>query len=848
MDRLAGSIVCVRIKILNTYELGVFREIAVYDPADAKNILTRDSSTVPDQQTFMKLIVQTFIIAISALVAQGAVAQSKYTISGYLKDASNGEALVGASVYVKETGSGLSTNVYGFYSITIPASTYTLEYSYMGYQKIVKQVTLDKDQRLDVELQSDSEQLQEVVVIGETDQARVQSVEMSTVKLDIKTIKKIPAFLGEVDVIKSLQLLPGVSTVGEGASGFNVRGGSVGQNLILQDEAPVYNSSHMLGFFSAFNPDAVKETKLYKGAIPSRYGGRLASILDIRMKEGNMKEYETTGGIGSIFSRLSFEGPIVKDKGSFIISGRRSYIDVLARPFVDILKDGGALNFYDLTAKVNYTVNPKNRVYLSGYFGRDNFYFDSNQGFDWGNATATVRWNHLFNDKLFLNITGVFSKYDYQLQFGDDDRNRFRWSSSISNFIAKPEFSYFINDNNELSFGAEVIYYSFKPANATGVSNGEFTDISLDKKYNLESSVYASNNQKINSTWSVEYGLRFSNFQSLGPGIVYTYGDTIPGKRKPVIDEKRYKNGETISTYNNLQPRVSLKAKVTEESSIKASYNRMVQYLHLISNTTASNPLDVWTPTSNSIKPEIADQFALGYFRNLNLEHQWEVSVEGYYRLTDNQIDYIDGADLLINRYIDGDLLSGKGRAYGLEFYVQKKTGRLNGWVSYTVGRTELQVNGINHGNWYPARYDQLHNLKVAAFYDINARWSMSADFVFVSGTPTTFPTSRYVVQGVLIPYNADGSRNNVRLPSYNRLDISFRMEGKRFNKKGKERKNHDYWVFSVYNVYGRKNPFSIYFSQSSDRAIAGQPLQSQATQLSIIGSPIPAVSYNFTF
>lgn len=796
----------------------------------------------------MKLIVQTFIVAISVLITHATVAQSKYTVSGYLKDASNGEALVGASVYVKETGHGLSTNVYGFYSITIPASTYTLEYSYMGYQKIVKQVTLDKDQRLDVELQADSEQLQEVVVMGETDQTKVQSVEMSTVKLDIKTIKKIPAFLGEVDVIKSLQLLPGVSSVGEGASGFNVRGGSVGQNLILQDEAPVYNSSHMLGFFSAFNPDAVKETKLYKGAIPSRYGGRLASILDIRMKEGNMKEYETTGGIGTIFSRLSFEGPIVKDKGSFIISGRRSYIDILARPFVDILKDGGALNFYDLTAKVNYTLNAKNRIYLSGYFGRDNFYFDSNQGFDWGNSTATIRWNYLFNDKLFLNITGVFSEYDYELQFGDDDRNRFRWSSSISNFIAKPEFSYFINDNNELSFGAEVIYYSFQPANATGVSNGEFTDISLDRKYNLENSLYASNNQKINSTWSVEYGVRFSNFQSLGPGVVYIYGDTIPGKRKPVIDEKRYKSGETISTYNNLQPRVSLKAKVTEESSIKASYNRMVQYLHLISNTTASNPLDVWTPSSNLIKPEIADQFALGYFRNLNLEHQWEVSAEAYYRLTDNQIDYIDGADLLINRYLEGDLLSGKGRAYGLELYVQKKTGRLNGWVSYTVGRTELQVDGINHGNWYPARYDQLHNLKVAAFYDISARWSMSADFVFVTGTPTTFPTSRYVVQGVLIPHNAEGSRNNVRLSSYNRLDVSFRLEGKRFNKKGKERKNHDYWVFSLYNVYGRKNPFSIYFSQTSDRAIAGQPLQSQATQLSIIGSPIPAVSYNFNF
>lgn len=796
----------------------------------------------------MKIKLLLIFTTLCAMHSYLVVGQSKHTLSGYIKDAANGEALVGASVYIKETGTGTSTNVYGFYSITVSSATYTIEYTYVGYQKVVKQANLDQDQRIDIELQGDSEQLQEVVVTGETDQAKVQSVEMSTLKLDIKTIQKIPAFLGEVDVIKSLQLLPGVSTVGEGASGFNVRGGSVGQNLILQDEAPVYNSSHMLGFFSTFNPDAVKETKLYKGAIPSRYGGRLASILDVRMKEGNMKDYETTGGIGSIFSRLSFEGPLVKDKSSFIISARRSYIDVLARPFVDILKDGGALNFYDLTAKVNYILNEKNRVYVSGYFGRDNFFFDSNQGFSWGNSTATLRWNHLFNERLFLNVTGVFSQYNYKLQFGDDDRNRFRWSSSISNFIAKPEFTYFINDNNELSFGAEEIYYTFEPANTTGVSNGEFTDISLDKKYNLESSLYMSNNQKINSTWSVEYGLRFSNFQSFGPGVVYTYADTIPGKRRSVIGEKKYKSGERISTYSNFQPRLSMKAKVTEESSIKASYNRMVQYLHLISNTTASNPLDVWTPSSNNIKPEIADQFALGYFRNLNLKHRWEISAELYYRLTDNQIDYIDGADLLINRYLEGDLLSGKGRAYGLELYVQKKTGRLNGWVSYTLGHTELKVDGINKGNWYPTRYDQLHNIKVAAFYDLSKRWSVSADFVFVTGTPTTFPTSRYVVQGILIPYNADGSRNNVRLPSYNRLDLSFRLEGKRFNKKGKERKNHDYWVFSLYNVYGRKNPFSIYFSQSSDRAIAGQPLQSQATQLSIIGAPIPAVSYNFKF
>jgi hypothetical protein len=786
------------------------------------------------------------LVTLALLSKQSTLAQSKYTLSGYIKDAANGEALVGATVYVREANTGSTTNVYGFYSITVPSATYTVEFTYIGFQKLVKNISLEKDQRHDIELLTDNEQLDEVVVTAENDQTRIDNLEMSTAKMDIKIIQKIPAFMGEVDVIKSLQMLPGVSTVGEGASGFNVRGGSVGQNLILQDEAPVYNSSHMLGFFSAFNPDAVKDTKLYKGAVPSRFGGRLASILDVRMKEGNMKEYETTGGIGTIFSRLSFEGPIVKDKGSFIVSGRRSYIDLLARPFVDILSNGGALNFYDLTAKANYHLNEKNHIYLSGYFGRDNFMFDANQGFNWGNATGTIRWNHLISDKLFTNVTGVYSNYKYELQFGDDDRNRVRWNSKISNFIVKPEFSYFIGSNNELNFGAEGIYYFFEPANTVGVSNGTPTDISLEKKYNLETAIYVNHNLEINRVFAIEYGLRYSNFQYFGPGTVYTYNEGVPGERKTVASEETYASGESIASYNNLEPRFSFRAKTSEQSSIKGSYNRMVQYLHLISNTTASNPLDVWTPSTNNIKPEIGDQFTLGYFQNIG--KTWEASVEGYYRLTDNQIDYIDGADLLINKYLEGDLLSGQGRAYGLEFYVQKKTGRLNGWISYTLGRTELQVDGINNGNWYAARYDQTHNLKLMTFYELSKRWSVSGTFTLTSGTPTTFPTSRYEVQGVLIPHNANDSRNNVRMPSYNRLDLSFRLEGKEFNRKGKERKNRDYWVFSVYNLYARKNPFSTYFTQSDQRPVPGQPLQSEATQLSIIGTVVPAVSYNFKF
>ncbi len=785
-------------------------------------------------------------LLILLLLCTNAFSQSKNTISGYIKDSSDGEKLIGATVYIVEAKTGATTNVYGFYSITLPSGDYTLEFSYIGFQKNAQQISLTENIQLDVELQSDTQELQEVIVTSESENARSQNLEMSVSKLDISTIQKMPAFLGEVDIIKSLQSLPGVSTVGEGATGFNVRGGSVGQNLILQDEAPVYNSSHMLGFFSTFNPDAVKDTKLYKGAIPAKYGGRLASILDVRMKDGNNKEFETTGGIGTIFSRLSFEGPIVKEKGSFIVSGRRSYIDVLARPFVEILKDGGALNFYDLTTKANYKLNDRNHLYLSGYFGRDNFFFDDQQGFRWGNSTGTLRWNHLFSDKLFANISAVYSNYHYRLQFGEDERDKFTWKSSISNYMLKPEFTYFINADNELSFGAEVIYYTFKPADALGVSNGDAQRIVQDEKYNLETALYINNSVKFNDVWSVEYGVRYSDFRYYGPGTAYEFGDAPAGKRKPVIDTIQYKNGESIAHFNNLEPRFSTKVSLSERSSIKGSYNRMVQYLHLISNTTASNPLDVWTPTSNNIDPEIGDQFTVGYFLNIN--KTWEFSAETYFRATQNQIDYIDGANLLLNEYLEGDLLSGKGRAYGLELYLHKKTGKLNGWISYTLGRTELKVNGINNGEWYAARYDQTHNVKVTGFYDLSKRWSLSGNFVLTSGTPTTFPTDYIMLQGILIPYNADGSRNNVRLPMYHRLDLAARFEGKEYKRNGKKRKNTDYWVFSIYNVYGRKNPFSIYFSQTDERYVSGQKINTKATQLSIIGAMVPSVSYNFKF
>jgi len=786
------------------------------------------------------------IILLGALffAGQWSFGQSKVTLSGYVKDKSNGEALIGATVYVKEISAGASTNVYGFYSLTVMPGNYTVDISYVGYKSSRQQLALTKNLQLDIDLDNEAAELQEVVVVAdEEEQNKVQSTEMSTVKLDIKTITKMPAFLGEADIIKSLQMTPGVSTVGEGASGFNVRGGSVGQNLLLLDEAPVFNSSHMLGFFSAFNPDAVKDVKLYKGGIPARYGGRLSSLLDIRMKEGNNREAAVQGGIGTVFSRLAVEAPIVKDKGSFIVAGRRSYIDVLAAPLLDDM----SLNFYDLTAKANYKINDNNRVYLSGYFGRDNFGFAKDQGLGWGSQTGTFRWNHLFNPKLFSNLSVIYSRYDYELKFGDDDDDRLHWNSEITNYIIKPEFSYFLNSNNELNFGGERIHYTFSPANTSGKSGGQDFNNTIDKKYADETAAFLSNTTHIGKSISAEYGIRLSNFGYTGPGPAYTYNDTIPGKRRAVISQKDYARGETIATYTNWEPRVSVNFKIDDDNALKASYNRTAQYVHLISNTISSNPLDIWAPSSNNIKPQTGDQFAVGYFRNFS-QRAWEVSVEAYYRALNNQVDYINGAELLQNKYLEGDLLSGKGRAYGLEFYLQRKTGKLNGWASYTLSRTELKIDGINRDNWYPAAYDQTHNFKLAGFYEINKRWSVSSNFVFTTGTPTTTPTSKYYVQGIAVPHNANDSRNNYRLTNYHRLDVAFRLEGKTVKRNGKPKKKQDYWVFSIYNVYARRNAFVIDFKQVDRRFSTGQVIETETLRTSILGTMAPSVSYNFKF
>lgn len=766
-------------------------------------------------------------------------AQDRYTLNGYVKDANNGEGLIGVSVYVRENASGVATNPYGFYSLTLPTGDYTLIYSYVGYAKKEVKVSLTTDLTLDVELEEAARELEEVVVSVEREDENVKSVEMSVNKLEIKTIKKMPALLGEVDLIKSIQLLPGVSTVGEGSSGFNVRGGDISQNLVLLDEAPVYNSSHLFGFFSIFNPDAVKDVKLIKGGIPAQYGGRVSSILDVRMKEGNSKKREINGGIGSIFSRLTYEQPFLAGKGSFIVAGRRSYLDVLAKPFMNKDLRDSKFYYYDLTTKVNYRLGNKDTFFASGYFGRDVFGGGS-FGFEWGNATATARWNHIFSPKLFMNLTAYYSNYDYSLSAGEEtDVNAFIWKSRIISSSIKPDFTFYLSPNNQVTFGGQYIHYHAKPASAFAISENERIDLSQAPKYADESALYVGNEQKIGERLSLQYGLRFSLFRNLGPGIYYEYIDVDPGRRKqPVLPGESYSKGEVVKQYANWEPRLALNVGVTNTASIKASYNRTAQYLHLLSNTAASSPLDVWTLSSPNIKPQTADQVALGWFQNF-ADNAYDFSVEVYYKKLYNQIDYVPSSDLLLNNYVEGDLLFGKGRAYGAEFYLKKNKGKLNGWISYTLSRTERQIETISNNNWFPARFDKPHHLNLVAIYDLNKRLSFSGNFVFTSGTPATYPTNRFEFNGWALPYNYTNVRNNNRIGAYHRLDLSATLKlQKKLFKTGEQE-----MVFSVYNAYNRRNPFSVF-----GRINEENPLKTEAVRYAVMGSIIPAITYNFKF
>ncbi|MFP4092870.1 MAG: TonB-dependent receptor [Cyclobacteriaceae bacterium] len=776
-------------------------------------------------------------------------AQVNYTISGYIKDAANGEELIGATLTLKDNPSkGTTTNVYGFYSLTLPAGNYELNYNYLGYETVSRQVELDQDLRLDVELSSQEVQLEEVTIAADRPEANVQDVKMSREELKIEKVKSLPALFGEVDVLRVVQLLPGVQTVGEGTTGLFVRGGSSDQNLVLLDEAVVYNPSHFLGFFSVFNPDAIKNLELYKGGIPARFGGRISSILDIQMKDGNKKKLSLSGGIGSISSRLTIEGPLKKDESSFILSGRRTYADLFLRLSPDEDINQNILYFYDFNAKANYRVGEKNRFFLSGYFGRDRFGISDLFGLNWGNATATLRWNHLISDRLFLNTSLIYSNFDYGFDF-DTDIAEFTWQSGLLAYNAKFDFNYFLNPENSIDFGYQTIYHTFAPPSIIPGEGTNFQPLELDEKFALEQAVYIGNQQQINERLSLEYGLRYSVFQQIGPGTVYEYEEGQPISDETITNTLEYDAGENIQFYDGLEPRFGARYLLNPRSSVKLSYNRMMQYLQIASNATAGLPIDRWIPADRYIRPLIGDQIAAGYFRNF-ASNTIEASVEVYYKWMENIIDFKSGSDILLNNNIETEVSEGVGWAYGTEFMVKKDVGRTTGWVSYTLSRARRRVEDINGGRAYNARYDRTHDFSLVLSHQMNPRLTLSGTWVYSSGTAVSLPSGRYRVDGQSIPFYDPLRRNAYRMPDFHRMDLSVVLEGKK--KEG--RRWEDSWSFSVYNAYARKNPFTITFEEVYNEDPDFEPEDGeivssrQAAVKTYLFSIIPSVTYNFKF
>lgn len=754
-------------------------------------------------------------------------AQDTHTISGHIKCGKTGEELIGSTIYVEDLNTGTITNTYGFYSLTLPAGTYSLRYSYMGYDNQEVRINLEKDVIMDFEMEPSPIEMDEVVVLAEAADKNIKEAEMSVVKLSPRETQHIPVILGEQDIIKTLQLLPGVKAGNEGSSGFYVRGGGADQNLVILDEAPVYSSSHLLGFFSVFNSDAIKDLELYKGNAPASYGGRLSSVLDIQMKDGNSKQFSASGGIGMLSSRLTLEAPVVKDKGSFIISGRRTYADMFMALSSDPLKKNTKLYFYDLNAKANYRINDKNRIFLSGYFGRDEFKFDDMFSTDWGNRTGTLRWNHVFGNKLFLNSSLIFSDYDYNIGYRVSD-NLIEIESGIKALNLKEDFQYFISTSHTLKFGINAIRHTFRPGEVLS-NNEEFIQSAvLNKKHAIEGAAYISHSWRVSPSFNMTYGLRYSTFSSIGPDTIYSYNE-----QDQVTGMESYSRGEIIHTDGYLEPRITLNYIFNEVSSVKASYARNAQYLHLLSNSSASLPTDLWVSSSRNVNPQLADQVALGYFRNFR-NNTYEASVEVYYKRLQNQIDYQNGAEIILNKHVESQLVYGKGRAYGMELFLRKNSGRLTGWVGYTLAKTERSIDAIDHGAWYPTKQDRTHDISIVGIYQLSPKWNVSATWVYNTGNAVTFPSGKYQVDGYTVP--AYTSRNGYRMPNYHRMDLGATYTLK---KRGRFESSMN---FSIYNVYGQRNPFSISFRESETN-----PGHTEAVRLSLFRM-VPSITYNFKF
>lgn len=779
------------------------------------------------------LLVSTFIV-----MSTVAWSQDKVTLNGYIKDADNGEELIGVTVYVPQLKAGAVTNAYGFYSITLPKGTYEIQFSYLGYKFQSLTLELSDDVAHNVELQTEATVIDEVVISDKRVDENVVSLQMSKNTLDLNQVRKLPALFGEIDIVKNIQMLPGVLTAGEGTSSFYVRGGSADQNLILNDEAPIYDPSHLFGLFSVFNADVIKDSELYKGGIPARFGGRLSSILEVRTKDGNNKNLNVAGGIGSMASRVMVEGPITKEKSSFIVSARRSYIDL----FLKAADQDNLVHFYDVNAKVNWKTNNKNRFFVAFYAGRDVFNFSDEFGFAWGNKTGTFRWNHLFNERLFSNTSVIVSNFDYKLEL-EDPATGFKWLSNLQEVSVKNDLSYFINTNHELTFGYHITGRRFSPGRISPNSEGSiFTEVELQHLYALDHALYVSDQHRVSEKITLDYGLRLSIFQNIGKSDVYLYEDPQDNININRTDTLHYGAWENIKTYVNVEPRVALRYILGEGQSAKISYNRMVQNTHLIAAGTVPVPFNTWNPSGYYLEPQLADQVAVGYFRNFS-NNTYEFSAEAYYKDIKNVTDFADNADIFFNQDLSTEFRQGKAWAYGVELMLNKPRGKLTGSVGYTLSKAMRKIPGVNLDRAFAANYDRRHVVNIQAAYDMNERWTLGATFTYSTGRPITLPTGKFEYQN----YRPDviTERNGYRLPAFHRLDLSATYNPR----KNSTRRWKGQWVFSVYNAYNRQNPFTIYtrITKNDDGDTIGDGYTKEARMIYLF--PIlPSITYNFKF
>lgn len=766
------------------------------------------------------------IVAILLSVFSGAFSQKNYTLSGTITDAESGEDLAGALLSVKNASYNTISNPYGFYSITLPEGDYGIEIQFVGYENQLLKVDLYSGQVINFRMNPVSFNLDDIEVSGQRADHNITSLGMGSVKISPKQIESIPVLFGERDLIKTLQLMPGIKQAGEGNTGFYVRGGGLDQNLILLDEAPVYNASHLLGFFSVFNSEAIRDAELLKGSIPAEYGGRASSVLDIRMKEGNMKDYHTSGNVGLISSNLSFEGPIKTDVSSFMVSARRTYADLFLKfaPNKDLRETD--LYFYDLNMKANFKLNELNRLFVSGYLGRDKFRMEDQFGFDWGSKTATIRLNHTFSEKLFSNSSLIFSNYSYQIDMSGD--NDVLLGSVIQDLNLKQDFSWYLNAKNTLKFGTNLIFHKIVPGEVEASPKSVYKTLEVRPRRALESAFYISNSQQLSERLKIYYGLRLALFSNVGPGDFYRFDSN-----GNLIETNSYDRFKWIKTQGGPEPRLALNYRIGTYDALKTSYNRIYQFIHLLTNSTASTPTDVWLPSSDNVKPQISDQWSVGYFRN-SAKNRYESSVELYYKNLQNQIDYRNGAELVFNSTVEAELVFGRGWAYGAEFLFRKNEGKLTGWLGYTLAKTIRQFDLINNGQAFPARQDRRHDISVVAMYDLNRKLQLSATWVYNTGNAVTFPNGKYMVDGRVVGYYTQ--QNGYRMPDYHRLDIGLTWIRKQTTK------FESSWNFSVYNAYGRENAYFISFRQNREN-----PEKTEAVQVSLF-KIIPSVSYKFKF